>query len=87
MTDYNDRDEIRLAKQILKGALKQGREVANEVKEFKRGFDELQAAKVTEDIVAKDDLLALHNILLYEMNAKNVLHTFFFLTNAQISKK
>jgi hypothetical protein len=57
----SDRDEIRLAKQILKGALKQGREIANEVKEVKRGFDELQAAKIlegaTEDIVAKDVLV------------------------------
>lgn len=57
----SDRDEIRLAKQILKGALKQGREIANEVKEVKRGFDELQAAKIlegaTEQIVAKDVLV------------------------------
>ena len=57
----SDRDEIRLAKQILKGALKQGREIANEVKEVKRGFDELQAAKIlegaTEDIVSKDVLV------------------------------
>ncbi len=57
----SDRDEIRLAKQILKGALKQGREIANEVKEVKRGFDELQAAKIlegaTEKIVAKDVLV------------------------------
>ncbi len=57
----SDRDEILLAKQILKGALKQGREIANEVKEVKRGFDELQAAKIlegaTEQIVAKDVLV------------------------------
>ena len=56
-----DKDEMRIAKQILKGALKQGREIANEVKEVKRGFDELQAAKIlegaTEDIVAKDVLV------------------------------
>jgi hypothetical protein len=54
----SDRDEVRLAKQILTGALKQGREIANEVKEVKRGFEELQAAKIlegaTEDIVDKD---------------------------------
>lgn len=54
----SDRDEIHLAKQMLKGALKQGREIASEVKEIKREFDELQAAKIlesaTQDIVYKD---------------------------------
>ena len=63
----SDRDEIRLAKQILKGALKQGREIANEVKEVKRGFDELQAAKIlegaTEDIVSKDVLVERGKLL------------------------
>jgi len=66
----SDRNEIRLAKQILKGALKQGREIANEVKEVKRGFDELQAAKIlegaTEDIVAKDVLVEKGEIDQYD---------------------
>ena len=49
----SDRDEIHLAKQILKGALKQGREIASEVKEIKREFDELQAAKILERVLHK----------------------------------
>jgi hypothetical protein len=79
----SDRDEIRLAKQILKGALKQGREIANEVKEVKRGFDELQAAKIlegaTEDIVAKDVLVekdlekVMESVAIALMDAEEVL--------------
>ena len=55
----SDRDEIHLAKQILKGALKQGREIASEVKEIKREFDELQAAKILESRLGQEKVLYL----------------------------
>lgn len=70
----SDSDEIRLAKKILKGALERGREIANEVREVKREFDELQAAKIlegiSEDIVKK-------NFLVEKGKTFNVVETFF----------
>jgi len=89
----SDRNEIRLAKQILKGALKQGREIANEVKEVKRGFDELQAAKIlegaTEDIVAKDVLVekdlekVMESVATALKDAEEVLRTAVFTAASQ----
>eukprot|EP00577_Skeletonema_sp_RCC1716_P005264 CAMPEP_0113374734 /NCGR_PEP_ID=MMETSP0013_2-20120614/1739_1 /TAXON_ID=2843 ORGANISM="Skeletonema costatum, Strain 1716" /NCGR_SAMPLE_ID=MMETSP0013_2 /ASSEMBLY_ACC=CAM_ASM_000158 /LENGTH=788 /DNA_ID=CAMNT_0000256739 /DNA_START=44 /DNA_END=2410 /DNA_ORIENTATION=+ /assembly_acc=CAM_ASM_000158 len=89
----SDRNEIRLAKQILKGALKQGREIANEVKEVKRGFDELQAAKIlegaTEDIVAKDVFVekdlekVMESVATALKDAEEVLRTAVFTAASQ----
>lgn len=81
----SDRDEIHLAKQMLKGALKQGREIVSEVKEIKREFDELQAAKIlesaTQDIVYKDVSMekglakAMENVAIALKDAEGVLQT------------
>ncbi|KAL7451028.1 hypothetical protein ACHAWC_004245 [Mediolabrus comicus] len=89
----SDRDEIHLAKQILKGALKQGREIASEVKEIKREFDELQAAKIlesaTQDIVYKDVSVekglvkAMESVAIALKDADEVLQTVVLSATSQ----
>lgn len=78
----SDRDEIHLAKQMLKGALKQGREIASEVKDIKREFDELQAAKILESATQCKDVSmekglakAMENVAIALKDAEGVLQT------------